>query len=130
MILITHDLGVVARVADRVAVMYAGKIVEQGTAMEIFTQPNHPYTQGLMACIPQPGKTGHGRLGSIPGIVPSLVGDIDGCLFRNRCASMRSECEKGDIALRQLGDGHGYRCVMSVEESAKRAQVDILSEAS
>jgi peptide/nickel transport system ATP-binding protein len=130
MILITHDLGVVARVADRVAVMYAGKIVEQGTAMEIFTQPNHPYTQGLMACIPQPGKTGHGRLGSIPGIVPSLVGDIDGCLFRNRCASVRPACEKGDVALRYLNDGHAYRCVMSIEESAKRAQVGTLSEAS
>jgi peptide/nickel transport system ATP-binding protein len=130
MILITHDLGVVARVADRVAVMYAGKIVEQGTAMEIFTQPNHPYTQGLMACIPQPGKTGHGRLGSIPGIVPSLVGDIDGCLFRNRCASIRPQCEKGEIAIQYLNEGHGYRCVLSVEESAKRAQIDTLSEAS
>jgi peptide/nickel transport system ATP-binding protein len=131
MILITHDLGVVARVADQVAVMYAGKFVETGTAMEVFNQPTHPYTQGLMACIPTPGRTTHGRLGSIPGIVPSLVGDMEGCLFRNRCASIRPECEKGaEIPLNMLSEGRGYRCVMSVEECMKRAQVEILSEAS
>jgi len=131
MILITHDLGVVARVADKVAVMYAGKFVETGTAMEVFQQPTHPYTQGLMACIPTPGNTGHGRLGSIPGIVPSLVGEMEGCLFRNRCASVRAECEKGaEIPMKMLGEGRGYRCVMSVEECMKRAQVEILSEAS
>ncbi len=133
MILITHDLGVVARVADQVAVMYAGKFVETGTAMEVFTQPTHPYTQGLMACIPTPGKAAlnGGRLGSIPGIVPSLVGDMEGCLFRNRCASIRPECEVGaEIAMNTLGEGRGYRCIMSVEECAKQAQVQILSEAS
>ncbi len=133
MILITHDLGVVARVADQVAVMYAGKFVETGTAMEVFTQPTHPYTQGLMACIPTPGKAAlnGGRLGSIPGIVPSLVGDMEGCLFRNRCASIRPECEVGaEIAMNTLSEGRGYRCIMSVEECAKQAQVQILSEAS
>jgi peptide/nickel transport system ATP-binding protein len=131
MILITHDLGVVARVADQVAVMYAGKFVETGTAMEVFNQPTHPYTQGLMACIPTPGKKTHDRLGSIPGIVPSLVGDMEGCLFRNRCASIRPECEVGaEIPMNMLGEGRGYRCVMSVEECMKRAQVEILSEAS
>ena len=77
LILITHDLGVVARVADRVAVMYAGQIVEQGTAKQIFQAPTHPYTQGLLECIPIPGKTARGaHLGSIPGIVPSLVGQM------------------------------------------------------
>ena len=131
MILITHDLGVVARIADQVAVMYAGKFVETGTAMEVFNQPTHPYTQGLMACIPTPGNSGHGRLGSIPGIVPSLVGDMDGCLFRNRCASVRAECEQGsETPMKTLSEGRGYRCVMSVEECMKRAQVQILSEAS
>jgi len=131
MILITHDLGVVARVADQVAVMYAGKFVETGTAMEVFQQPTHPYTQGLIACIPTRGKSTHSRLGSIPGIVPSLVGDMDGCLFRNRCASVRPECEVGaEIPLNMLSEGRGYRCIMSVEECMKRAQVEILSEAS
>ena len=68
MILITHDLGVVARVADRVAVMYAGQIVETGTAVEIFANPRHPYTQGLLECIPIPGKTSPGaHLGFDPG---------------------------------------------------------------
>ncbi len=129
MILITHDLGVVARVADRVAVMYAGKFVETGTALEVFEQPTHPYTQGLMACIPQPGSDVHeGRLGSIPGIVPSLVGDMDGCLFRNRCVSVREACTKGEIALRNLGPERGYRCVMSVDESMKKAQVESLHQ--
>jgi peptide/nickel transport system ATP-binding protein len=70
MILITHDLGIVARVADRVAVMYAGEIVETGAALEVFEQPLHPYTQGLLECIPIPGRTKPGEhLGSIPGIV-------------------------------------------------------------
>ena len=71
LILITHDLGVVARMADRVVVMYAGQVVETGTAEEIFAAPRHPYTRGLLDCIPIPGKTRPGApLGSIPGIVP------------------------------------------------------------
>ena len=80
-----------------------------------------------MACIPQPGSDVHeGRLGSIPGIVPSLVGEMDGCLFRNRCVSVREACTKGEIALRKLGPERGYRCVMSVDESMKKAQVESL----
>ncbi|MFZ9135620.1 MAG: ABC transporter ATP-binding protein, partial [Candidatus Puniceispirillaceae bacterium] len=80
LMLITHDLGVVARIATRVAVMYAGQIVEQGTAQQIFENPLHPYTRGLMRCIPVPGKTKRGTpLGSIPGMVPSLIGEFTGC---------------------------------------------------
>ena len=80
MILITHDLGVVARVADKVAVMYAGELVETGPAAEVFATPSHPYTRGLLRCIPQPGKTERGApLGTIPGIVPSLIGEVSGC---------------------------------------------------
>src|SRR3546814_5549739 len=60
--------------------------------------------------------TDHGRLGSIPGIVPSLVGEMEGCLFRNRCASVREACETGEIALNMLGEGRGYRCIMRSEE--------------
>ena len=79
LVLITHDLGVVARIATRVAVMYAGQIVEEGTAQQIFENPLHPYTRGLMGCIPVPGKTKRGEpLGSIPGMVPSLIGST-GC---------------------------------------------------
>ena len=85
LILITHDLGVVANVADRVAVMYAGQIVEEGKVVDIFEKPSHPYTQGLLRCIPVPGrvKRGH-KLGSIPGIVPSLIDNNYSCRFENR----------------------------------------------
>jgi peptide/nickel transport system ATP-binding protein len=111
MILITHDLGVVARVADRVAVMYAGQIVETGTAEAIFATPRHPYTRGLLACIPIPGRTRPGaELGAIPGIVPSLVGDLVGCSFRQRCDSAQGLCAS-DPPVRNLA-GHEYRCVL------------------
>ncbi len=111
-ILITHDLGVVARIADRVAVMYAGEIVETGTADEVFRQPLHPYTQGLLRCIPVPGKTRPGEpLGSIPGVVPSLIGEIQGCAFANRCGHAVADCRSTD-ADRSLGPGRGYRCLL------------------
>ena len=117
LLLITHDLGVVARVADRVAVMYAGQIVEQGTAEQVFERPLHPYTRGLMGCIPIPGKTARGgHLGSIPGLVPSLVGEIHGCAFRDRCAYARAECANYD-EMRDLGGGRAYRCIMTPEEA-------------
>jgi peptide/nickel transport system ATP-binding protein len=118
LVLITHDLGVVARVADRVAVMYAGQIVEQGSAAEIFRQPRHPYTRGLMGCIPVPGKVARGSpLGSIPGMVPSLIGSMNGCSFRSRCAFRREACE-ADIALDADWTGHAARCILSPDELA------------
>ncbi|WP_269583790.1 ABC transporter ATP-binding protein [Roseibium sp. Sym1] len=111
LILVTHDLGVVARIADKVAVMYAGEIVESGTAQEIFDAPSHPYTRGLLDCIPVPGKTKPGEpLGSIPGIVPSLIGDVSGCAFRSRC-SLAGEACAGAVPERSAGGGHRYRCV-------------------
>ena len=110
LILITHDLGIVARMADRVAVMYAGGVVESGAAAEIFAAPQHPYTQGLLACIPVPGAKG--RLGSIPGIVPSLVGATEGCHFRNRCPHAMARCAAGEIAGRSHGPEHVYRCLL------------------
>lgn len=120
MILITHDLGVVARVADRVAVMYAGQVVETGTATQVFENPTHPYTQGLLECIPIPGKTERGSpLGSIPGIVPSLVGELDGCHFAERCRHSKSECTTGAVAFQAgMEDGHVYRCILDKEECA------------
>ncbi len=117
MILITHDLGVVARIADRVAVMYAGEFVETGTAEAIFNAPKHPYTRGLMRCIPVPGRTARGsRLGSIPGIVPSLVGDVRGCAFRTRCELARPECA-GPIPNRHAESGHAFRCIFENPEA-------------
>ncbi|HVL58118.1 MAG TPA: ABC transporter ATP-binding protein, partial [Burkholderiaceae bacterium] len=112
MVLITHDLGVVARIADRVAVMYAGEIVEEGSAAALFDRPRHPYTQGLLRCIPVPGRTVRGgELGTIPGVVPSLIGEIRGCGFRDRCAHARSGCES-DVPVRSAASGQRWRCVL------------------
>ena len=117
MILITHDLGIVARVADKVAVMYAGKIVEEGPCERVFEQPLHPYTQGLLRCIPVPGKTRHGeRLGSIPGVVPNLVGELTGCLFRNRCDRTRPECAALNDTATTLEQGHAYVCTLPPQQ--------------
>ena len=124
LILITHDLGVVARVADRVAVMYAGQIVESGTAEQIYRAPTHPYTQGLLDCIPIPGKTARGQpLGSIPGIVPSLVGAMAGCHFHERCPYAMADCAAGAVPLRQAdAPGHAYRCLLSAARCAENAK--------
>jgi peptide/nickel transport system ATP-binding protein len=130
LILITHDLGVVARVADRVAVMYAGQIVEQGTALQIFQAPTHPYTQGLLECIPIPGKTARGaHLGSIPGIVPSLVGHMPGCHFAERCRYATDACRTDDIALRDAADpGHRYRCILTPDQAAAHMSARTITE--
>jgi len=116
LVLITHDLGIVARIADRVAVMYAGQIVEEGSVAAVFNDPLHPYTRGLMRCIPVPGKVARGsRLGSIPGMVPSLVGAISGCSFRERCDYSRAACA-ADIALSPESEGHARRCILEPAE--------------
>ncbi len=126
LILITHDLGVVARVADRIAVMYAGQVVETGTAKQIFGAPAHPYTQGLLECIPIPGKTVRGQhLGSIPGIVPSLIGALPGCHFAGRCRYVDDSCRTGTFDLRAaVAAGHTYRCRLSPAESANNLEVE------
>ena len=123
LILITHDLGVVARIATRVAVMYAGQVVEQGTAKQIFENPMHPYTRGLMRCIPVPGRTQPGEpLGSIPGMVPSLIGRFTGCRFADRCDLVKDACRKGDVPLRDAkGKTQGYRCVIEPRDMTKVA---------
>jgi len=111
LILITHDLGVVGRVADKVAVMYAGELVETGPVDQIFRSPAHPYTRGLLDCIPVPGRITRGqRLGTIPGIVPSLIGRQTGCIFRDRCSEAVSACA-GEIPLRELASSHRFSCV-------------------
>jgi peptide/nickel transport system ATP-binding protein len=120
-ILITHDLGVVSRVADRLAVMYCGQVVESGHTGDVFKNPIHPYTRGLMDCIPVPGKTKPGQaLGSIPGIVPTPIGELWGCPFRNRCALAHEACRSADVALTEIAPGRSYRCVLSPDELAAR----------
>ncbi|XAW90557.1 ABC transporter ATP-binding protein [Vibrio sp. CDRSL-10 TSBA] len=111
-IFITHDLGVVARIADRVAVMYAGQVVETASTEQIFTSPQHPYTQGLVNCIPIPGKTKPGEtLATISGVVPSLIGKQTGCAFANRCPSACAQCSQQDFQLASAGGEHWVRCI-------------------
>jgi len=111
-LLITHDLGVVARVAHSVAVMYAGEIVESASAAKLFADPRHPYTRGLLASIPIPGRTPPGeRLGAIAGVVPSLIGDMRGCAFRDRCPHAFAAC--AEAVPWRAADAHGWRCVFT-----------------
>jgi peptide/nickel transport system ATP-binding protein len=110
-VFITHDLGVVARIADRVAVMYAGEVVETAPVGELFAHPTHPYTRGLLSCIPVRGKTAPGsRLRTIPGVVPSLVGPVSGCAFANRCSEVREACAQTPPQV-MLDAQHAVRCV-------------------
>jgi oligopeptide/dipeptide ABC transporter ATP-binding protein len=109
-LLITHDLGIVARTAHRVSVMYAGEIVEHAPVAELFAAPTHPYTRGLLASIPVPGKVLRGqRLGSIPGIVPAIGWDFVGCAFRERCKQAIESCA-APIPMRDMANDHLYRC--------------------
>lgn len=120
MILITHDLGVVSRVADDVVIMYCGQVVETGNIKEIFNNPIHPYTRGLMECIPVPGKTKPGeKLGSIPGIVPTPIGDLWGCSFRNRCSFAKPECGARGLKLTKISDKRSFRCVIPPVETTE-----------
>jgi len=110
MLLITHDLGIVARVAHRVAVMYAGKVVENATTAELFANPRHPYTQGLLRCVPVPGKMKRDEpLGSIPGTVPRVGPDFEGCAFRERCSFADVTCTH-EIPRHQAGASHDFLC--------------------
>ena len=121
MLLITHDLGVVARMAHRVSVMYAGRVVEHATAADLFAAPTHPYTRGLLDCVPVPGRTRpDGRLGSIPGTVPRITAGFTGCGFRARCAHAMPACA-GDLPWQARGEGHGYECVLPADWPAKVA---------
>ena len=109
LLFITHDLGVVAQVADRVAVMYAGRIVEEGPAREVLGTPRHPYTQGLLAASPTLER---GKLRPIPGTVPQLTALPPGCAFEPRCAVRVAECVRAVPDLRASGDGHEARCIL------------------
>ena len=110
MLLITHDLGIVARVAHKVAVMYAGKVVENAATAELFASPRHPYTQGLLRCVPVPGKIKRDEpLGSIPGTVPRVGPDFEGCAFRERCSFADATCTQ-DIPRHRAGATHDFLC--------------------
>ena len=106
---ITHDLSVVAGLADRIAVMYAGRVVEHGPADDVIGAPLHPYAEGLMASVPARNQPG-GRLRQIPGGMPGLADLPSGCAFRPRCLRADAACEERP-ALAELRPGHGVRCV-------------------
>ena len=111
--LITHDLGVVAEVADRVVVMYAGRKVEEAPVRELFRAPRHPYTRGLMGAVPKLGAVEHGateRLAEIPGMVPSLKQRIEGCVFAGRCPDVTDLCRTYAPALEPKAPGHLAAC--------------------
>ena len=109
LLFITHDLGVVAQVADRVAVMYAGRVVEEGPVKEVLRVPRHPYTQGLLAASP---KLERGKLTPIPGSVPKLTALPPGCAFEPRCAFRRDQCSTTVPELREANEAHSARCVL------------------
>ena len=114
LIWITHDLSVIAGLADRVCVMYAGRIVEQGTTMDVLAAPRHPYTRGLLDSVPG-NSAARQRLRQIPGMTPSLLELPPGCAFRTRCPRAAAKCEQ-DPEMRQLGSGdQSVRCFYPLE---------------
>ena len=108
---ISHNLGVIRRMCERIGVLYAGRLVEEGPAAEVLEHARHPYTVGLLRCIPRGGfrKDVH-RLDTIPGFLPQLGADLPGCVFADRCALVRPVCRKREPELIPVGNGHTSRC--------------------
>ncbi|MBO9449829.1 ABC transporter ATP-binding protein [Tropicibacter sp. R16_0] len=123
MVYVSHDLGVIARVADRVAVMYAGQLVEEGLTRDVLNVPHHPYTRGLLASIPRLGEPGIPS--SMPGVPPAVGSELTACAFADRCAQVREACRKGVPDLVDLGTSRS-RCLFSNEPAA--AQTTALRE--
>ncbi|HSV82233.1 MAG TPA: ABC transporter ATP-binding protein [Ramlibacter sp.] len=120
-ILITHDLGVVAEVADRVVVMYAGRKVEEASVDDLFAAPRHPYTQGLLRAVPRLGASLDGeetRLADIPGQVPSLKQRIQGCVFAGRCAKVTDYCRSTAPGLAEKSAAHWAACHWAPREAS------------
>ncbi|HYH87258.1 MAG TPA: ABC transporter ATP-binding protein [Pyrinomonadaceae bacterium] len=127
-LLITHDLGVVAEVADRVAVMYTGRIVEESPVEELFARPKHPYTEGLLRSVPKLTEAEVKkieRLQTIEGTVPKPTNLPPGCHFAPRCQHRMPRCTEGDIPLYQLDGGVGVRCVLYDLSAAVAADREI-----
>jgi peptide/nickel transport system permease protein len=110
LLFITHDLGVVAELCDRVVVMYAGRVVEQADTAALFSDPQHPYTRRLIGCTPRLGG-GRRDLTTIPGLPPALDDLPGGCAFAPRCDVVEERCRTGSIDLTELGSGHQVRCL-------------------
>lgn len=110
-ILITHNLGVVAQTCDRLAVLYAGRVAEVGTTQDIFNNPQHPYTRGLMNAIPKPGSRGK-KMAAIPGSVPSNPGAVKGCAFAERCEFVFDRCRVESPELFRVNQNHSASCFL------------------
>jgi oligopeptide/dipeptide ABC transporter ATP-binding protein len=111
LLLVTHDLGIVAERADAVAIMYAGRVVEFGAVADVFQHPLHPYTRGLLHSIPKIGAARQRRLDAIPGVVPDLLHLPSGCRFRDRCALAIDACAATDPRLEEHAAGHWAACI-------------------
>ncbi len=124
-VMITHDLGVVSQLADKVMVMYAGRAVERATTDDVFYDPLMPYSWSLLRSLPRLDTAGEVRLLPVKGAPPSLISLPDGCNFSPRCPFARDECQKVDPVLEEKKPGHEAACVLSVEEiEAGKARVD------
>jgi peptide/nickel transport system ATP-binding protein/oligopeptide transport system ATP-binding protein len=125
-IFVTHDLGVVADIADRVIVMYAGRVVEQGSLDDIFYDPQHPYTWGLLGSVTRMDREPPRRLPAIPGLPPSLVNAPEGCHFRPRCPHAFDQCTQIPALEERVPDapGHSDRCWLSVAEKRAKREVN------
>jgi oligopeptide/dipeptide ABC transporter ATP-binding protein len=119
-LMITHDLGVIAEVASRVVVMYGGEVVEEAPVRELFARPHHPYTEGLLHAMPRVGAARE-RLAVIPGTVPPPTAWPSGCRFRDRCSYAWDRCASEHPPLYRIGGGHVSRCHLA-DEPARRTR--------
>jgi peptide/nickel transport system ATP-binding protein len=124
LLLITHDLGVVAEQADDVAIMYAGKIVERSSTRAIFSRPFHPYTVGLLNSLPGIGGLKKKRLDAIPGMVPSPLNLPSGCRFRDRCPRAQEVCAQTEPPLEEKEPGHTAACYFPHSETREKSRID------
>lgn len=116
MLFITHNLGVAREIGDKIIVMYGGEIIEEAGSIELISNPLHPYTKGLLECIPRT-HIKHSRLKHIPGAVPDLRSPTMGCIFSERCTWVMSECRIAKPLLKEYGGGHKVACHLYVEEN-------------
>jgi oligopeptide/dipeptide ABC transporter ATP-binding protein len=127
-VLITHDMGVVAELADRIAVMYAGRIVEQGSRRDVFYDAQHPYTWGLLGSIARLDRPKPRRLSTIPGMPPSLLRLPPGCAFADRCPHKFDLCSERPVLLEKAGNDHADACHLDPAQKKKLRETTIHPE--